>query len=199
MFSSSRLHWNYFIALERDLETVTRYIELSENNFSTYSIELARLLFAAASEIDVVAKLLCSRLSPDDPRGNIVDYQRILTREIHGLSKAEVFIPRHELSFKPWLSWSKHESPNWWKGYNNVKHERNIYFEQATLANTLNALGALLIFIFYLYALDFGFDLSLPFYSDPEKDPRRITSSINPESILIRLSEDYYYCNIVDA
>jgi hypothetical protein len=45
--TESKLHWNYFIALERDLETTTRYVEFTPANFSTYSIEFAHLLFAA--------------------------------------------------------------------------------------------------------------------------------------------------------
>ena len=57
--TANKLHWNYFLALERDMETVARYVEFSAPNFDVYSIELAHLLFAAASEVDVVAKLLC--------------------------------------------------------------------------------------------------------------------------------------------
>ena len=47
----SKLHWNYFLALERDLEIVSRYVEFCSQNFEVYSIEFAHLLFAAASEI----------------------------------------------------------------------------------------------------------------------------------------------------
>ena len=59
--TTGKLHWNYFIALERDLEVVSRYVEFCPQNFDVYSIEFAHLLFAAASEVDVVAKLLCQR------------------------------------------------------------------------------------------------------------------------------------------
>ena len=47
------VHWNYYIALEQDLSKVSRFIEFSEDNFETYSIELAHLLLAASSEVDV--------------------------------------------------------------------------------------------------------------------------------------------------
>ena len=33
------LHWNYFLALEADLGTLSRFVELTANNFATYSIE----------------------------------------------------------------------------------------------------------------------------------------------------------------
>ncbi|BBE11033.1 hypothetical protein HH1059_11000 [Halorhodospira halochloris] len=81
-FQSGRvfLHWNYYIALEQDLAKLSRYIEFTEGNFSTYSIELAHLLLAASSEVDVVMKELCSILSPNDRRRNIGDYKRVVER-----------------------------------------------------------------------------------------------------------------------
>lgn len=45
--AASRLHWNYFLALERDLEVLSRYVEFANRNYKTYSIELAHLLFGA--------------------------------------------------------------------------------------------------------------------------------------------------------
>lgn len=36
-----KLHWNYFLALERDLETVSRYVEFTPDNYKIHSIELA--------------------------------------------------------------------------------------------------------------------------------------------------------------
>ncbi len=41
------LHWNYFLAIESDLEKVSRYIEFAENNYGVYSIELAHLLLTS--------------------------------------------------------------------------------------------------------------------------------------------------------
>lgn len=54
--TAGKLHWNYFLALERDLELVTRYVEFSQQNFGVYSIEFAPPFFAASAEVDVVAK-----------------------------------------------------------------------------------------------------------------------------------------------
>lgn len=76
--ASLRLHWNYFLALESDLGVASRYVEFNIQNCEVYSIEFAHLLFAAASEIDVVAKLLCENLMPRAPHKNINDYKKIL-------------------------------------------------------------------------------------------------------------------------
>jgi len=46
------LHWNYFLALEADLGTLSRFVEFAEDNFATYSIEQVHLFLAAASEVD---------------------------------------------------------------------------------------------------------------------------------------------------
>ena len=73
-----KLHWNYFLALERDLETVSRYVEFTPDNYKIYSIELAHLLFAAASEVDVIAKLLCRQLDPQKRPSSINGYKPII-------------------------------------------------------------------------------------------------------------------------
>src|ERR1035437_1892079 len=99
--ATAKLHWNYFAALEQDLNTVARYVEFSTQNFGTYSIELAHFLFAAASEVDVVAKLLCALVSPQLPRANISQYRPALLPGIPDLPATSVFIPRYGLSFEP--------------------------------------------------------------------------------------------------
>jgi hypothetical protein len=57
-------HWNYLLALDDDLGTLARYIEFAPGNFECYSLELARVLMAAAAECDVIAKQLCERFAP---------------------------------------------------------------------------------------------------------------------------------------
>jgi hypothetical protein len=49
-------HWNYLLAIERDLDEISRFVEFDEKNFDCFSIEIARLLLASAAEVDVVCK-----------------------------------------------------------------------------------------------------------------------------------------------
>jgi hypothetical protein len=184
--TAGKLHWNYFLALEHDMEVVSRFIEFSTPNFGVFSIELAHLLFAAASEVDVVAKLLCERISPAAPRSNINEYKAILLPALHDLPNTQVFVPRYGLSFKPWLKWAGQNNPDWWRSYNNVKHERDAHFDEATLQNALNALGALLIVTYHLYART----LAIP----PARvlTPKDTTRELQPDSTLIRLNSDFY-------
>ena len=99
------LHWNYFLALESDLERVSRYIEFDKANFKTYSIELAHLLLAASSEVDVVAKTLCQRIDSKTKLENIDDYKKII-KNISGL------ILRNQLPPKSWIVISFNDPPD---------------------------------------------------------------------------------------
>jgi hypothetical protein len=95
------LHWNYFLALERDLEVASRYVEFDKANFKTYSIELARLLFAAASEVDVLAKALCALFVPSAQPADMDEYRVRLVEHLPKLMDMEAVIPRYGLSFAP--------------------------------------------------------------------------------------------------
>jgi hypothetical protein len=152
--TGGNIHWNYFIALEQDLELISRYIEFTESNFATFSIELARLLFAAASEVDVVAKLICEQAAPGQRCANIDDYRAILLMHFAEVSRAIIHIPRYGISFAPWENWEADRNPDWWRSYNNVKHERNRHFPEATLRNALNAIGGLLILTHQYYTTE---------------------------------------------
>ena len=185
------LHWNYFLALESDMSQIARFIEFAERNFSTHSIELAHLLLAASSEVDVVAKQICALVDPNSPAENINDYHQIITTRISEFSSEEIFIPRHGITLVPWTNWANESSPFWWKSYNHVKHKRALYFEEANLKNALNALAALLVAVFYFYKLTF--QLENPNGCNEKETSRRL----EPESQLFRLRDRYYYSPVV--
>ena len=184
--TKSHIHWNYFLALENDLEAVSRYIEFIDQNFQTYSIELAHLLLASSSEIDVIMKELCTLIAPGEDANNINDYKKIIKSKKPGFIDEAVYIPRYGITLKPWINWKDDKNPFWWKSYNNVKHERNLYFNEANLKNVLNSLGALLITNFSYYQEKF----------DQEKEFKSVAISVanelKPSSNLLRLSPEYY-------
>jgi len=188
--TEGKLHWNYFIALERDLELASRYVEFSKRNFDTYSIEFAHLLFAAASEVDVIAKLLCRRLKPAAKRENINHYRAVILAAFPYFDKLRVSVPRYGLTLQPWENWTKETklNPFWWQCYNNVKHERDIHFHEATLKNVLNALSALLILthVHYSYELAQG-------AAHPRLLPLDTTHALQPELTLFHFAGDRFY------
>ena len=47
-------HWHYFISLEDEIVKISRFIEISEDNYDVYSIELTKLFLSICSEVDVI-------------------------------------------------------------------------------------------------------------------------------------------------
>jgi hypothetical protein len=68
-------HWNYFLAIERDLEVLSRYVDFDERNFECFSIEIARVLLAAGAEVDVVCKQICRLANESSKAENIRQYR----------------------------------------------------------------------------------------------------------------------------
>ena len=189
--TAGKLHWNYFLALERDLELASRYVEFCQQNFNVYSIEFAHLLFAAASEVDVVAKLLCEHIAPEKPRGNIDNYRDAITEKLPALPTTQISVPRYGLDLVPWDNWTGCTNPHWWRSYNNVKHERDVYFEEATLKNALNALGGLLVLTYYYYSF------ILAPSGEERLAPKDTMQQLQPESGLLRLPDSHYYSKLL--
>lgn len=148
-------HWSYFLALEADLKSISRYIELHEGNYPTFSIGLTQLFLAACSEIDVVLETI-SILSTGKEAYNMGDYSKSILSKIPSIVNRRVTIPIYNLSFSPFKEWTAKQPPAWWDSYNKVKHHRNTNYKEANLGNTLKALGALYILIFELFRVHKG-------------------------------------------
>jgi hypothetical protein len=148
------IHYNYFLAIESDTEKLSRYVEFTNDNFKTYSIEIAHLLLATASEVDVVAKILCKKIDPTAQAEKISEYRKILKPAYPKIQEIKVLITRYGLKLEPWSNWKGNKTPDWWISYNKVKHERNKHFEQANLKNALNAVAGLFVLLLFLYRDD---------------------------------------------
>ena len=147
----NHLHWQYLETLDIDLDTASRYVDFTEENYQTYSIEFVRLLLAVCSEIDVVAKILCTKINENSQGNNINEYRATITAEYPKLHTLEIEIPKHQIILNPWSKWGEDEgNPSWWRSYNQVKHKRDREYKEANLINTLNALAGLYVLLFYL-------------------------------------------------
>jgi hypothetical protein len=187
------LHWNYFLAIENDLEKVSRYIEFTQDNFSVYSIELVHLLLTSASEVDVVAKEICQLLVINSRAGKINQYRTTIRNHLPAFVQEEVFVPRYNLVLHPWDNWNNNlnQNPIWWKCYNNVKHQRQDHYKDANLKNVLNAVAGLLISVFYFYRLKFISE------QKPIANNKDVNRILQPESDFMRLRDDYYYGHLL--
>jgi hypothetical protein len=147
------VHWQYFLAIESDLEATSRFVEFSKKNYATYSIEFARILLSCGSEVDVVAKALCQKIVPNGEYGNIGDYKTTIINTYKKFSTFEVSFPRYGFSIKPFEEWPG-QKLSWWDAYTDVKHHRDIYFEKANLENALLSVGGLFALVLYYYKDD---------------------------------------------
>lgn len=142
--------WNYFLMLERDLDNTSRYIEPSGQE-NVYSFEFAKLLILACTEVESVFKSICHQIDDNQTASNIINYRDIIMRKYPKIIEATVCISRLGYNIEPFKEWEKEEpkSPSWWRAYNNVKHNRDSHFDDATYLNAVTALSALYVLIFY--------------------------------------------------
>jgi hypothetical protein len=171
-------HWNYFLAIERDLETLARFVEFNEDNFKCFSIEMARLLLAAAAEVDIVCKQLCRKMNAASKAEKIGHYRREIVTEFPTFGRRLVLIPRFELTLQPWSAWTDPDPrgapPLWWTAYNKTKHERATEFTRANLHNTLNAVAGLYLALLHLHR------------------EKAEMSELTPSPVMLRPHQDYY-------
>jgi hypothetical protein len=146
------IHWNYFLAIEGDLERLSRFIEFDEENFKCFSIEIARILLTSGAEVDVVCKEICKKINPDSSADSINNYKDEICVAYPGIPDFEVILPRYGLRMKPWSSWREPNSvPSWWTAYNKIKHQRNTEYHRANLENALYSMAGLFVVVLYLY------------------------------------------------
>jgi hypothetical protein len=188
--SPRSLHWDYYLTIEEDLKNLARYVEIDLKNFEIFSIELARILQITSSEIDVVLKLLCSKLNPTKCFENITDYKNEIKNSWPDMIEEKVYSSRYGLELTPWINWNINGTPDWWRSYNNVKHERNIYYHEANLKNVLNAVAALLICTSYYYLICFT----------DNKNKAKLKDTflkLGTNSDFFNLNNDHYYSNLI--
>lgn len=185
-FKTPKYHWSYFLAIEKDLENTSRYVEFCEDNFTTYSIEYTHLLLSASSEIDILLKHLCGILAPNEKRNNIDDYRNVILKYLPEICNEEIIIRRYGMIFKPWESWEENKTPDWWGSYNSVKHKRNESLKDANLRNAVNSVGALLIIVLYYYKTQFSAELKR------NVDMSETTFELQPSFFMEINNEEYY-------
>lgn len=180
---TKNIHWPYYLAFEEDLENISRYIEFSEHNYETYSLELARILLSAASEVDVLLKDISKMIDSESPNRNINDCKAVLKKN-RAFWETSVVSRRFGLTLTPWVNWGGEENPYWWRSYNNVKHARSTYFKEANLKNTLNAVAGLLIL-----NIEFAFHQKLKVTPDFPIDTATIIRETYPKSHVFRIND----------
>ncbi len=183
-------YWDYYLVLERDLMETFRYVDFSEANMKTNSIEFASIILATCAEIDMVFKQVCMLLGVRKCK-NIKNYREAILTNRPEFNSRERKTPYSEEPIKPFRDWSlQHgKNPDWWRAYNKIKHERYISFHRASLKNAILSLAALQIVLFEFYSIqEDSNSLQFKYYDAPRlilPQPDG-TAIVNDEGIYIR-------------
>lgn len=149
--------WDYYRTLEEDLIQFNRYVEIDRANYKTYSLELAKMLLTAGTELDTAFKALCNKISPTSNANTIGDYNKIVSSKYPDVIYHEKYVKGHGIILKPFENWNLNNNPHWWtNGYNKIKHNRANYIQNANLENVLNIVSALQMILFLYYNESYG-------------------------------------------
>lgn len=150
------LYWKNYLITEDDFMKLSRYITFDEDNYKCFSVEFIKQYQAICSELDSVCKIYCPLLVENSTSKSISDYARDILGERQDIVNAEVGCKG--LHLKPWENWTVNDSPDWWRRYNKVKHERykldsdgKAYYKSANLKNVINALAGLFVLCMNCY------------------------------------------------
>jgi len=178
-------HWNYFRILEKDLEVCFRYIEPSEDHFSVYSDEFAKLILVACSEMENALRELSASIDPSKICNNIGDCENVVISKYPYFSMVKIYVARYGITVTPWENWATDKSPDWWKdGYNKIKHDRVGNPAAATMKRAINSIAALEAVLLYLYKEKYG-ESSMPSENAPHlMEPIEEGDGISGDSIV---------------
>ena len=139
-----RDYWAYYLMLEDRFIHTIMYVELSEENFNTFSNEYAGLLQIIGAEIDSFFKVFCGFGQSDTK--NIKDYAEYIFSEEPDVISQEIVICHADLTVEPFEGWERDRPKQtlfWWQVYDNIKHGRAENKRNASQKCVLYALSAL--------------------------------------------------------
>jgi len=142
--------FNYFLALEAELESSFNYIEPNKQNYKCYGAKYASLLNAVSVEFETTAKTLIHTLKPSAKVGSISQIKSELLSLFPKIGENKVQITRiGKTTVKPFENWSNSKL-EWWTSYTELKHNRVKNYHEANLKNLLSAMSSLLVLLIYL-------------------------------------------------
>lgn len=170
-YAQSASHYvRAFLLIQKDLGNLLEYIEPCETNSNCYSFRTHELLTRTCIEVEANCKVILAENGYTPMKKNKIrrpedwnmknDYWKI--QRSHKLARYSVEVPfwkgdkriRH-----PYQAWKDdtYQTLDWYKAYNNAKHDRHANFDQATFNHLLDAICGLLVIISaQFYSIDFS-------------------------------------------
>ena len=163
-------YWNYYLELEHQFCDIRRYVDFSNKNNNTFSMEFLKLLQAVCSEIDVVAKVIASYIDNNFKGSRINEWGYALQQKFPEIKDLKAIF-NDDYEIQPWKNWeyvkeeqeikkgenkgkkrmiiklnNKCKNPIWWTAYNKSKHERTSPYNNSNInynrANLKNVVSA---------------------------------------------------------
>ncbi|MDG5494484.1 hypothetical protein [Niveispirillum sp. BGYR6] len=146
-----------FLIIIDDLKNLFNYIEPSDECLRSYSHRIHEMFMRACVEVEANFKAILRENGYKKNKPNMVDY--FLVDHTHHLSSYEVLLPIWD-GFGRWVPFEKWRpyrgkqikrgdfTPlEWYKAYNNSKHDRYQNFKEANFENLIKAVSGLLVLI----------------------------------------------------
>ena len=169
-----KLYWNNYLQIENELIDIFKYIDLSIDNFKTYSSKLLKIYLQIGSEIDICLKLYC-RFFSENNYDEMKKYKEALKEYDKEFCSDEAHVKYINITLKPWEKFFFKKELRWWKIYNKLKHDRastvrinnkNIEaYKLANLINTLTSLCGLYILLVNIFSKIKGNREKVPYYN----------------------------------
>lgn len=146
-----QIHWEYYLLLEEDFMGTTRYVELDQANFNTFSKEYYKMFMSICMESEALMKAISG--VGGNAYSNIGIFGAGVLNKYPDIINKEVNVNYTNIILKPysgWLATAARKTLNWWDAYDDAKHDRVAMDSKANLENVINALAGLYI-LEYLY------------------------------------------------
>ena len=135
-------YWQLFLLLENRFLSLKTFIEFDTDNYKTFSHELLSLYLSIGSEIDVFLRAACNDLNANS---NFYKLRRKFESNFETLSNFQVNVSLFSVKLCPFQNQDQDAQIIWWKHYNEVKHQRDQKYGEASLENVLASLAGLFL------------------------------------------------------
>lgn len=154
--------WLHYQRLEKELTDSVFYVPLVQNHKKVWSEFFGDLIVRVGNSVDSLFRIMLEDktfdtryphvtiLSQNKKRKKDINYFRDFFEPIYRLSEAEIKVKHRLTSYGktcPFEGFKSNKVPKWWTAYNHGKHQWFKRIEEATLENTINALGGLFVLI----------------------------------------------------
>jgi len=143
--------WQYFLYLDEEAITLSRYIDFSQYNLSGFSMEIARIQMSACAEIYNLVYDIYNQKVQRKPSGSInkiIDEMAGFSFPFCKIKELCVDIPRADIDpIQPLKEQGQNPPSEWWNAYNGVKHDRTSNYKKANLKNLIYSMAGLLVIL----------------------------------------------------